>query len=61
VSLPSETTGSNLVPEQPPDDAEEFRQWLELRRERAHQAHVAQMARFDEIDIGAMQSICTGC
>jgi hypothetical protein len=46
---------------QPPDDPEAFRLWLEQRREQVNQAHVAQMARFDEIDKRAMHSICVGC
>ena len=58
---PPETTGSNLVAGQPPDDPEAFRLWLEQRREQVNQAHVAQMARFDEIDKPAMHSICVGC
>ena len=59
--LPPETTGSNLMPGQPPDDPEALRHWLEQRREQVNQAHAAQMARFEEIDKRAMHSICVGC
>ncbi len=58
---PPEITGSNPLTEQAPEDPEELRQWLEVHRQRALQAHAAQMARFDEIDKRALQSICVGC
>jgi hypothetical protein len=59
--IPPEATGSNLLPEQAPEDIEEFQQWLELRREQAQRAHDAQMARFSEMDTQALRSICAGC
>jgi hypothetical protein len=59
--FPPETTGSNLLPEQAPEDLEDFRQWLEQRREQAQQAHLAQTARFNEMNTRALQSICFGC
>ena len=59
--IPPEITGSNPLTEQAPEGPEELRQWLEQHRQRALQAHAAQMARFDEIDKRALQSICVGC
>ncbi len=56
-----EITGSSLVPELPPEDVEEFRQWLDQRREQSQQAHLAQEARFREMDRQALRSICVGC
>ena len=63
-TISPEITGSNPLPEVFPEDPEELSTWLQQRRERANQIHLAHMAWFDELEKEAAQairSICHGC